>query len=278
MFPAWSPDGKKIAFYSNRDDLNIFDIYVMNIDGSNLRRITKAMNNELIWGGTFKWSPDGKKIVFPVGNQLNYDIYVIDSDGTGLRQLTNDSGKENNPVWSPDGKKIAYVSDAQIWLMDSDGSNKTKLTDREDNPDYPVWSPDGKRIAFQTLSGYDGEIFVINTDGSNCLQLTDTQEEEKSPQWSPDGNKLVFYSFSVVNEHVSSSSIYLINADGSGLKLLVQDAEDPVWLSDGKHIIFQPDLIGGVRNIYIINSDGTNYKCLTSINAEFYYSYQWCPR
>ena len=112
--PSWSPDGQHIAFSSKRD--GDFEIYVMEADGSNLRRLTE---NEA-WDGGPSWSPDGQHIAFSAGS----DIYVMDADGRNQRRLTENGGSD--PSWSPDGQHIAFVSDrdgnAEIYVMDLAGT------------------------------------------------------------------------------------------------------------------------------------------------------------
>jgi Tol biopolymer transport system component len=121
--PAWSPDGKKIAFCSDRD--GVPGIYVMNADGSNVVRLTSDDD----WAPA--WSPDGKKIAFSSGWDSDHPgIYVMNADGTNVVQLTSEDDRE--PAWSPDGKKIAFSSDRdgndEIYVMDEDGTNVVRLT------------------------------------------------------------------------------------------------------------------------------------------------------
>ncbi len=109
--PAWSPDGTKIAFISNRD--YHFSLYVMNADGSNSRLVL----DKLIDVGEPAWSPDGGKIAFSAGSRgsigfskPSVDIYVVNVDDGEFTQLTRDAGMNGNPNWSPDGKQIVSAA------------------------------------------------------------------------------------------------------------------------------------------------------------------------
>ena len=108
--PEWSPDGKRIAFSSDRKgDLENFDIYVMDADGGNQQKLT----NHRDWDGSPSWSPDGERIAFVSERLGNREIYVMDADGRNLRRLTNNRHDDTNSAWlnpafsvSPAGKKL----------------------------------------------------------------------------------------------------------------------------------------------------------------------------
>jgi len=138
--PAWSPDGKKIAFVSDKHGNR--QIYVMNADRTAQTRLT---NNSV--GDAFPaWSPDGSKIAFVSERDENHEIYVMNEDGSYQINLNNNPALDKYPVWSPDGKKIAFYSNRDknhgIYVMNADGSNQTKLTYDGTVFDYKLdWSP-----------------------------------------------------------------------------------------------------------------------------------------
>jgi Tol biopolymer transport system component len=185
--PCWSPDGSKIAFYSDREGFPYLRIYVMNSDGSNQ---TKLTNNPADDMGP-SWSPDGSKMAFFSNRDGNYEIYVMNSDGTNQVNLTNNPFDDEEPSWSPDGSKIAFTSNRdggwKILVMNSDGSNQTNLSNNGVGGDDPCWSPDGSKIAF-TSEG-DGlpylHIYVMNSDGTNQTYLTNNPANDYAPSWSP---------------------------------------------------------------------------------------------
>ncbi|MEO7684501.1 MAG: protein kinase [Gemmatimonadaceae bacterium] len=215
--PAFSPDGRQIAFASQRNGGH--DIFVMNADGSQQRRVTNfgALGLQAM---SPTWDPDGKRITFNSRGKQT-DIYVINLDGSGLVQLTEDPGGASQPAWSPDGEKIAFSSNRhgkpEAYVMNSDGSNQVRLTFNDAVDGRPAWSSDSRRIAFH--SGRDGnfDIFVMNADGSNQVPLTRNPGEDSYPSWSPDGKRIVFQR--VVLGH---NQIFTINANGSGERRLTE--------------------------------------------------------
>ena len=150
--PAWSPDGQKIAFRSNRDDPNPaacspcnFEIYVMNADGSAVQRLTN--DPDFVFRPT--WSPDGQKIAFTSDRDGNFEVYVMNADGSAPQRLTDNPAADTSPDWSPDGQKVAFASDRdgdrdgnpEIYIMNADGSAQTRITDNPANDADPVWQP-----------------------------------------------------------------------------------------------------------------------------------------
>ena len=217
-WPAWSPDGSKIAFTSNRDDSD--EIWVMNYDGSYQARLT----SNSVYDGRPAWSPDGTKIAYTSSVDGNREIYVMNADGSGKTNLTNHPALDQHPTWSPGGGKIAFMTERngfkQIYVMEADGSNPVSLTTSLiGHPNEPAWSRDGTKIAYSCTG-----ICVMNADGSGQRQLL--SGFALYPTWSPDGTRLAFMGWE------SGADIFLINLDGSGLLNITQHAGDdrrPSW-------------------------------------------------
>ncbi len=227
--PAYSPDGSRIAFISSRD--GEYDIYVMNADGSNQRRLT---NNVSVTEQNPVWSPDGTRLLFeaaPPGT-VDDDIWVINADGTGKTNLTNDPAIDENPAWSPDGTRIAFNSagrpeqfNQDIYVMNADGSNQTNITPDDCTPNFcyqgsdafPAWSPDGAKIAYAHGHEADGggpfNIWTMDPNGANKTNVSNNPVTDGTmPAWSPDGTKITY----VGTASGTDRDIWVMNADGTG--------------------------------------------------------------
>jgi Tol biopolymer transport system component/sugar lactone lactonase YvrE len=137
--PNWSPDGRKIAFVSERD--GGLEIYKMNPDGSNVRRLTfNAFDDEHP-----NWSPDGRMIVFNSFRNDSFDIYVMRADGGGERRLTFPPGGGAFPAWSPDGRMIAFAGAPEgccdIFTMRAGGTAQVNRTNHASFNAVPDWQP-----------------------------------------------------------------------------------------------------------------------------------------
>jgi TolB protein len=184
--PAWSPDGTKIAFSTDRD-AGDYEVYVMHADGTNPVRLTNSPGED----GQPAWSPDGSKLAFATTrdaptDSLHPEIYVMSAvDGSGPVNLTLDAAADLEPAWSPDGTKIAFASDRsgqfEIWVMNANGTNPVRLTHGSKPAELPAWSPDGTKIAYDS----DGHIWIMYADGSQPTQITSKSYYDVIPRWRP---------------------------------------------------------------------------------------------
>jgi dipeptidyl aminopeptidase/acylaminoacyl peptidase len=226
-FPAWSPDGDRIAFSSDRDGNS--EIYVMNGDGSGVTRITNNPAQDFIPA----WSPDGSRIAFVSFRDGNAEIYATDADGTNPARLTNDPAYDSDPDWSPDGQKIAFDrtsnGDIEIYVMNADGSGQTNLSRNPQVDGSPSWSPDGTRIAFDSVRSGSFEIWTMDAATGTATQVTKNPSFFKqTPVWSPDGKRIALE----MRDQNFHSHVYSIDAtDGSGVVDLTPDADSitPDW-------------------------------------------------
>ena len=232
--PVWSPDGKRIAFTSQRDD----GIFVMDQNGRDEERLTR------FGGRDPAWSPDGSLVVFARHVDGSQQVFVVGANGTDQRQLTLDGGAD--PVWSPDGDRIVFSRDGQVYVMNADGSDQQQLT--FDGGADPVWSPDGGRVVFVRYVDGDSEVFVVGADGTGERRLTRTGG--RGPAWSPGDDRVAY---------TADGNIFLVDADGSNLRQLTHDGgQAPLWSPDGKRIVFVGD-----EGISVIDADGSDLRQLT---------------
>jgi dipeptidyl aminopeptidase/acylaminoacyl peptidase len=231
--PTWSPDGRRIAFYSSSGRFPGGQIYVMPADGrvGTPRRLTTDRGE--VHSPT--WSPDGSRIAFIAsvrGRPREQRLDVMHANGSDRRTLVRLRTRfASEPAWSPDGTRIAYTIDHQIYVTSSAGGNRGKLVARGDEPD---WSPDGRRLAFRR----NLQAFVVGADGSDERRLAPTLQLEPpaGPAWSPDGNSLavsVDTGGTCGDPRFFGAGIAIVAAEGTQSRLLfgcgtAEDA-DPAW-------------------------------------------------
>ena len=188
--PAWSPDGRRIAFVSRRDGRA--HIYVMRANGTGPRRLTRSAPDD----SSPTWSSDGSRIAFSrVG-----ELFAVSSRGGPARRIGEGVGGEAlDPDWSPDGKLIAYdyrppgYSIREIWVVGADGKRPRRVTRLREVSTRPTWSPDGRRIAFQSdAQGGHVEIYSIGLNGKGLRRVTRSAIDTFDPAWSPDGGRIAF--------------------------------------------------------------------------------------
>ena len=271
----------QIAFASDRS--GIPQIWLMNVDGSNLRQVT-----DLTAGACQPdWSPLGIQLVFVSPCPRNQDTYpgsslfVINSDGTGLTPLPAFPGGDFDPAWSPDGKKIAFTSlrdggRQQIWIMDLETNETTNLSDSVAKDFQPIWAPDGNTIMFVTTRSGTEQLWFMDTSGRPWDFFTRSAEQNnRDPIWSPNGEVIIFTQ-SDPSGGVSwlSSSLwedggvtrgfdefFVIADQTTRTRNPMREADlspDGIWLV----VVNNP--VGNNREIYILTTSGAEMVRLTN--------------
>jgi TolB protein len=233
--PAWSPDGKRIAYVGRSRGRR--DLYVADADGSHVRRLVRARMDEC----DPSWSPTGRRILFVLAYDCTsgdgpFWIATIKPDGSGLRRLLR-GPPFFSPAWSPDGKWIAYICTDQptmsfsyndLCLMHSNGKGARWLTPHT-RPDEgsPSWSPDGKQLLYDR-----GDLFVRSMTTGRTRLLLGGPSDDVDPVWSPDGKRIAFTRITItkVGEEIRTSfDVYTMTKTGQTVRLLARDAFEPDW-------------------------------------------------
>ena len=180
--PAISPDGRKVAF-SLATEGNV-DIYVMNLDGSDMLRLTRHPHVDT----NPSWSPGGNALLFTSGRTGSPQIYQMDADGLNQRRITLENPYNDSAVWNPVHDYIAYVSrfenNFDIFIMNLKDGKNYRVTKDQGSNEEPTWSPDGNQIAFASNRNGSWQIYVVNINGLNLRQVTRTGSN-RTPVWVP---------------------------------------------------------------------------------------------
>ena len=234
---VWSPDGRTIAFVSNRDGDD--EIFTMRADGTGLRQLTR---NTVLRSGVPvmdhapAWSPDGKHLAF-VSNRDGgeMEVYRMRADGSAQVRLTRTARhvSDHTPSWSPGGGFIFFNSDrvsydnVEIFRMRWDGTAVTRITRTAAGVDdnAPDVSPDGRRIVFSsTRSQGQHDLFTMAADGTDVRRLAgDLTLDDVFPKWTPDGRSVVFSTFAGP-EGVPSADVWAVRSDGTERRRLTSPA------------------------------------------------------
>ena len=277
--PAISPDGKWLAFASNR--LQNAELYLMDLTTRSLQQLTHTDELDEYMPA---FSPDGRSIAFvsertrggmmlpPVqasgSDPKTATIYLMDIDGRNQRPLIDIEGAQRAPVFSPDGQKIAFESKApaqetgggpgstenndtlEIYVIHIDGTNKKQLTHNDVDDGHPTWAPNGKQIAFTAMVGDIYQIFSVSAAGGTAKQLTFTNASHYHPTFSSDGKRIIYVS----NAH-NHYTLWMMSADGRNKTPLTNHVGahfEPSLSQDGKRLVFSSDRSDHMR-IYLMD-------------------------
>lgn len=219
--PAWSPDGRRIAFTRTTDDMRSYHVYVMRADGAGVRRLTHGR-----FDTQAAWSPGGDWIAYVADDGLR----LVRPDGTGGHRVLRDVVAY--PSWTPSGR-LAYSLHPEapadwpakcreanarcgwLWTMRPDGGDRRALLHGRD----AHWSPDGATIVYTPPNGGVG---VRATAGGRSRLLG----RGYLANWSPDGARITFARLGLSS---AGDSIWVMARDGSGRRRIMEGATDPAW-------------------------------------------------
>lgn len=223
--PRWSPDGRRIAFVSDRDGDR--DIYVIDVNATGGTAPDRNLTRSDVPSWQPAWSPDGTQIAYASYTEENWDIWIVNVDGTGRVRVTEHAADDLMPAWSPDGRQLLFVSrrtgDADVFAHDLRTAELTQLTTSARDEYDPAWSPSGKWIAYVTLTDGQEDIFVMDADGSNRTNITNSPAANEShPSWLSDSELILALYTAAQGQH----DIYTMPRDGSQIKPLVTGPTD----------------------------------------------------
>jgi hypothetical protein len=252
--PAWSPDGRQIAFSRFTVGHGSSQIYIVDAAGRRVHRATHDSASD----SYPTWLKDGR-IVFHGWDEGQPFLGYIDAGGRTVK-VRGIPGDVDWVDWSPDGKRIAFQrgqsargEQHEIWISNADGSDARLIVE---NAGHPDWSPDGTRIAF---ADGDNTLGIVNADGTGRLRLG----QGSQPDWSPDGTTIVY----TVGRLIPGQHLALVNADGSGARNLgwTRGRTDylPAWAPDGRRIAFTSLRKDPYAEIWVMDAGGTNVHRLT---------------
>jgi Tol biopolymer transport system component len=242
-------------------------IWTVRPDGSHRTRILRTRQN----AKRPRISPDGRWVAFdgtrpgltPISD---FDIQLVRRNGRGLRTLTRSSFWDNDAQWSPDGRLISFsrTTDADwtkawIWTVRADGTAPRKLARGQ----FGRWSPDGTRLALDSPTPTSpGDLFIVDADGKNRRLLLSSPELDQPADWSPDGKRILFTRYASTS---SRTSIYIVGADGTGLRRLGSGIAGS-FSPDGSQIVYTTAFLG---KLFVMREDGSHRRAIPgAIGAE----------
>jgi Tol biopolymer transport system component len=242
-FPAFSPDGRRLAFSGG----SMAELDVMNLDGTARKTLYSGSSRALF---STSWAHHGDRIAFALGPvfekpEAQVDIASIRPDGSEFAHLVHGPGNDAFPSFSPDGKELVFRSgrggSKNLYIMNADGAQLRRLTEGKWTDTMCDWSPAGQWIVFASDRGGDFEIWTVKTDGTELRKVVSGGGRNNHPHFSPDGRWIVFTSkragFSV--EEISSTSqpqpygdLFIVRTDGTSMLRLTHNGFEegtPAW-------------------------------------------------
>jgi len=274
--PKISPDGSELLAVGYKQAgegrAGNADIYIMDIDGGNLRKITDGSSDN----DCPQWMPDGKRLIYASKDGDKWSLYTTDTNGNNKIKLSGGNYNDLNPSISPDGKMIAFQSDKEE-------ENIKQYSQDDYESEYEEWDeysvPDGKRVEF--VNGGTYKIYVMDINGINRKRLTNYGENHTKPFWSADGKKLYYFDW-----YERKAQVMKMDIDGNNKEqtaLYMEDGRDGsvAWVLGGRIPVFsvpQKDsrwrLLHGLRNNLepvspVFYSESDNYDaCALPVTAK----------
>ncbi|HSG86455.1 MAG TPA: hypothetical protein VLA23_08960 [Candidatus Limnocylindrales bacterium] len=221
--PAWSADGRRLAYAWRDPTAGGYRIRVADADGSNDRPITPGDAID----ASPSWSPSGDRLAFSSNREgPGFGVFVVEVDGSGPVRLVDGQ----DPAWSPTGEWIAFVrlvdEARDLFLVRPDGSGLRRLTVGPADETDPAWTPDGRSLVFASDRSGDHDLYRLDLDDLQRTRLTSGPGNDRSPAVSPDGRSVAF-SRTLGN----GADLWLTDDDGRERRLTTDPLYDvdPAW-------------------------------------------------
>ncbi len=283
--PAWRPDGKRLAFVSNRDPNpypnpdGYSDIFTMEVTGQNQVNLT----NDATEDREPAWSPDGSRIAWHCGNS----ICVMGADGDNRIELASGLGGRL-PQWSPDGQWLAFGAFAglheDVFIVPAGGGTPINLTNNPAVDLGPSWSAGSSEIVFETnrhsVTGTmpieNWELYKVNITTLVQTRLTNNAAQDHAAAWSPGGTRIAFVSDEGAPQY--DYALHIMNPDGSGRRRLTEpiDFLGPLaWSPDSRRLAAQAGFVDNGEIVTVDVETGTTTRL--TFNAVFDAMPVWRP-
>jgi TolB protein len=267
--PTVSPDGRRIAFVSDRDGTG--DLYVMNADGSNIRRLTSDGGHQ----GRAYWSADGRQLSFSQSVKDTARLMSLSSDGGAATELARFAARGGALLfgdWSRALYGVGSWTEMQLVTSRVDGSDRAQITGDRAAYWCPSVSSATRQVAVGRRDSAGMQIWMMNVDGSGAHALTHFTKAQGGPQcpaFSADGRRIAVQS-EVPDPQDSKKQIghvWVVDVSTGQPTWLAEHTapyvdELPVWFPDGKRIAFQSDRTGRWE-VWAMNADGSDVRQLT---------------
>ena len=222
--PAWSPDGKKLAYVSFQQKKPI--VYVQDIELGKQSVVANFKGSN----SAPTWAPNGSRLAVSLSRDGGSQIFLINADGSGVRRLMQSGGIDTEPVFSPDGQAIYFTSDRggspQIYRMPAAGGEAQRVTFEGSYNVSPRISPDGRMLAYIARNGAKFQVAAMDLASRQTQLLTDSDKDE-SPSFAPNGRMIL-----LATVNAGRGVLFAVSSDGrikQRLPYAGGDVREPAW-------------------------------------------------